>query len=269
MASRGMATRQEMISADVDPAAYIAYDMDWYDSSIRGLDVELARLFERLRGAGLDGSTAVVFLSDHGEEFHEHGRMWHGQSTYGEMIRVPLVVRWPGRVPAGRVVDDAVQLIDVMPTLLDWGRLPHPKGMQGQSLAPFFSMPDRGASNGGDPAANGWRQRPAIVEKQPMGQAGSPSADEAYAIIEGGWKLIHNKVRPPERPEFELFDIVRDPLDQVNLAHEHPEIVQRLAKAIAGWHGMAVAARLAPDSETTGNMSPEQLQRLRSLGYVR
>jgi len=269
MASRGMATREEMLAADIDPAAYLAHDKAWYDSSIRGLDAELARLFERLRGAGLDERTAVVFLSDHGEEFQEHGRMWHGQSVYGEMIRVPLVARWPGRVPAGVVVEEPVQLIDVMPTLLDLSSLPHPDGMQGQSLAPFFRTGPVQRAGLGDPAPTGWRSRPAIIEKQPLDQPESPSSDEAYAIVEGGWKLVHNQVRAPDRPEFELFDVVRDPLDQVNVADKHPDVVQRLARMLSGWHATAVAARLKPDSESSGTMTPEELQRLRSLGYVR
>jgi arylsulfatase len=269
MAVRAMATREEMIKAGLDPAAYIAYDRDWYDSSIRGLDAELARLFERLRRAGLDDKTAVVFLSDHGEEFHEHGRMWHGQSNYGEMIRVPLIVRWPGRIPAGGVVEQAVQLIDVMPTLLDFSQLAHPEGLQGQSLAPLVQRPSNAGTRGTVAAANGWRQRPVIAEKQPMGQPGHPAETESYAIIDGTWKLIHNKVRPPERPEFELFDAVGDPLDQVNVAEQHPDVVKRLAKALDGWHSMAAAAKLKPDSEAVGNMTPEQLQRLRSLGYIK
>jgi arylsulfatase A-like enzyme len=267
LAGRGMATPEEMVKAGVDPAAYLAHDKDWYDSSIRALDAELARLFERLRATGLDRNTAVVFLSDHGEEFHEHGRMWHGQSTYGEMVRVPLVVRWPDRVPAGGVIDEPVQLIDVMPTLLDVSRLQPPQGLQGQSLAPLLQT--SGGNTGGGAPPEGWRRRPAIVEKQPMGQPGYPNESESYAIIDGGWKLIHNKARPAERPEFELFDTARDPFDQVNVADQHPDIVQRLAKALDGWRAVAVAARLKPDSETTGNLTPEQLQRLRSLGYVR
>jgi arylsulfatase len=268
LAGRGMATRQEMIGAGIDPAAYIAHDKDWYDSSIRGLDVELGRLFGRLRTAGLDDRTAVVFLSDHGEEFHEHGRMWHGQSTYGEMARVPLILRWPGQVRAGRVVEEAVQLIDVMPTLLDISRLQHPEGLQGQSLIPLITGEGPITTNGTAAAASGWRRRPVIVEKQSSG-AEHPESDVAYAIIDGGWKLIHNKVRPHGKPEFELFDAARDPLDQVNVADKHPDVVQRLAKALEGWHAMAAAARLKPDTEATGNMTPEQLQRLRSLGYIR
>lgn len=269
LAGRGMATREEMIAAGVEPAAYIAYDKDLYDSSIRGMDAELARLMERLRATGLDGKTAVVFLSDHGEEFHDHGRMWHGQSAYGEMVRVPLIVRWPGQVAARRV-DDPVQLIDVMPTLLDISRLSHPEGLQGQSLMPLLQSGGGGQQPGAVSAADTtWRRRPVIIEKRPEGSPEFPGALESTAIIDGEWKLIHNTIRPPDRAEFELFDAVRDPLDQTNLADKHPDVVKRLAKTIEGFRGMATAAKLKPDTEATSTMTPEQLQRLRSLGYIK
>ena len=261
MADRGMATREEMLQAGVDPEAYLRHDKDWYDGSIRGLDAELARLFARLRALGLDRDVAVVFLSDHGEEFHEHGRMWHGQSVYGEMMHVPLVVRWPAGLDAGRIVDEPVQLLDVMPTLLDLSGLPHPEGMQGQSLLPLL--------RGGTDGASGWKRRPVILEKQPMGEPDHPGASESYAIIDGNWKLIHNKVRPADRPEYELYEFPKDRLDRRDVSGEHPEVVQRLAKALNGWHTMATAARLKPDSETAKTLSAEELQRLRSLGYVR
>jgi arylsulfatase len=268
MRGRGMATRAEMVKGGIDPAAYIAYDRDWYDSSIRGLDAELARLFERLRAAGLDDNTAVVFLSDHGEEFHEHGRMWHGQSAYGEMVHVPLVIRWPGKVTAKTIIDQPVHLIDVMPTLLNFSRLPQPEGIQGQSLASLIQRSS--GSPGTAAAANGFRQRPVVIEKQPLDPKGPfPNAAESYAIIDGKWKLIHNKTRPPEVPEFELFDVASDPFDQVNLADQHPDEVKRLGKALEGWRGMVTAARLKPDTEAIGKMTPEQLQRLRSLGYIK
>lgn len=266
LAGRGMATREEMVKAGIDPASYIAYDKDWYDSSIRGMDAEIARLMQRLRTAGLDGKTAVVFLSDHGEEFHEHGRMWHGQSVYAEMMRVPLIVRWPGQVQARRV-EEPVQLIDVMPTLLDLSRLTHPDGIQGQSLRPLLQ------ANGNGPetarADAGWRPRPVVMEKRPEGNREFPNSMESTAIIDGQWKLIHNTSRPSDRPEFELFDVVKDPLDQTNLADQHPDVVKRLAKALEGFRGMASQAKLKPDSEAAGSMTPEQLQRLRSLGYIK
>jgi hypothetical protein len=72
-----------------------------------------------------------------------------------------------------------------------------------------------------------------------------------------------------EGPEFELYDVAKDPLNQTDLAAHHPDVVARLTKALEGWHQMASAARLKPDAEATKNLTPEQLQRLRSLGYVR
>ena len=269
LAGRGMATREEMVKAGIDPAAYIAYDKDWYDSSIRAMDAEIARLMERIRAAGLGEKTAVVFLSDHGEEFQEHGRMWHGQSVYGEMMRVPLVVRWPGRIKPHRV-EEAVQLIDVMPTLLDLSGLTHPEGLQGQSLMPLLTSSQAGGAGTVSAADGGWRSRPVILQKIPDGTAEEfPSTIEATAIIDGQWKLIHNKAGAPDRPEYELFDVANDPLDQKNVAGQNPEVVKRLAKAIEGFRTMAAAARLKPDAEATDKMSPEQLQRLRSLGYIK
>jgi arylsulfatase len=260
MADRGMATREEMEKAGVDPAVFLAYEKDWYDSSIRSLDGELRRLFQRLRAIGLDRDVAVAFLSDHGEEFQEHGRMWHGQSVYGEMMHVPLVIRWPAGLDTGKVIEEPVQLVDVMPTLLDLSRLEHPAGMQGHSLLPLMKP----ASNG-----DGWARRPVILEKQPQGEPEHPGSTEAYGIIDGPWKLVHNKVYPPGRPEFELYEFPKDRLDSRNVASAHPEVVQRLAKLLGGWHAMATAARLKPDAETGKALSAEELQRLRSLGYVR
>ena len=268
-APRGMATTEEMKAAGVDPATYLAYDMDWYDGSIRALDAEMARLFERLRAHGLDDTTAIVFMSDHGEEFQDHGRMWHGHSVYGEQAHVPLFFRWPGRLTGG-VVDEVVESIDIMPTLLDLSQLPHPKGIQGQSLVPLLKLK-------GDEQPATWKRRPAITEKTVMTTANdAPDPDnerdvswQSFAINDGEWKLIRHTIRPAGRPEFELFDAKRDPLDQNDVASEHADVVQRLAKALDGWHQMAMAAKLKPDTEATKNMTPEQLQKLKSLGYVK
>ena len=261
----GMPTRAELVKAGVDADAYVKHDVDWYDGSIRGLDTEMGRLFERLKGLGLDNRTLVVFTADHGEEFLDHGRTFHGHSVYGELTQVPLMMRWPGVLPA-RVVDDVVQTIDVMPTLLAISGLVAPPAIQGQSLVPLI-LP------GGSAAAPSWRPRPALSEKAltspSKGAAPAPHDTEAFAIVDGGWKLIHNTARPNGGPEFELFDFAKDPLNLNDVAAGHPEVVQRLAKLIAGWRQVARAARFAPDAETTKGLSQQQLQRLRSLGYIR
>jgi arylsulfatase A-like enzyme len=259
----GMPSRDELVEAKLDPDAYVSHDRDWYDGSIRAMDVEVGRLVETLRNLGLEENTLIVFLSDHGEEFLEHGRMFHGQSVYGELTQVPLFLRWPAGLPKGRVVDEVVQSLDVMPTLLELSGLPAPEGIQGQSLTPLM----REAGDG-----RNWKPRPAITEKAITDQQapGPPPHDtEIYAINDGQWKLVHNRARPRGGPEFELYDFVKDPLNKTDVAAEHPEVVARLAKALEGWRQMAAAARLESDTEATKTLSPEQLQRLRSLGYVR
>ena len=261
-----MPTRAELVKAGLDADAYVNHDVDWYDGSIRGLDTELGRLFERLKGLGLDDRTLVVFTADHGEEFLDHGRTFHGQSVYGELTQVPLMMRWPGVLPAGRVVDEVVQTIDVMPTLLAISGLTAPPEIQGQSLVPLV-RPSEGS------ASASWRPRPAISEKAvtnpAQGAAPAPHDTEAFAITDGSWKLIHHTKRPNGGPEFELFDVAKDPLNLNDIAARQPEVVQRLAKLVAGWRQMALAARLKPDAEATKGLTQEQLQRLRSLGYVR
>src|SRR5206468_6826654 len=76
MKAFGMPTREDLVKAGFDADAYVKADEDWYDGSIRGMDAEIGRLFERLRTLRLDDRTLVVFTGDHGEEFLEHGRMF-------------------------------------------------------------------------------------------------------------------------------------------------------------------------------------------------
>ncbi len=257
----GMATRDELWQAGVDPDEYITRARGLYDSSIRGLDVELGRLFEALRDLGLDERTLLVFLSDHGEEFHDHAAMWHGQSVYGELMNVPLIMRWPGGLKKGLVIDDYVQLIDVMPTLLDLSGLEHPKGLQGRSLRPLLLDSGPAASRPKRPVISE-RPAPEVIEVD-------PDVTEAYAVIEGDWKLIHNRARKPHVIEFELYDLKTDAHEQTNIASQHSDVVARLAQVLESWHKTALAARVKSDSESTQGLSKEQLQRLRSLGYVK
>jgi arylsulfatase A-like enzyme len=267
LADRGMATRDELVKAGLDPAAFIRFSKDWYDGSIRGMDTEIARLIERMQELGMRDRSLVAFYADHGEEFHDHGRMWHGQSVYGEMVRVPLILWGPGRVPKGVKVEEPVELINLMPTLLEYADVKVPPGIQGQSLRPLLAADGRG---GGVAAAGSeWKRRPVIAEKQPQGGTGHPLLTESYAIMDGNWKLVHNVARPPDMAEFELFDFYKDPLDQKNVAADHPDVVERLGKQLEAWKRMATQAKLKPDSEETKGMTAEQLERLRSLGYVK
>jgi arylsulfatase A-like enzyme len=196
-------------------------------------------------------------MSDHGEEFLEHGRTFHQQSAYGELANVPLFFWWPGRVPAGRRVPATVQSIDVMPTLLELSGVAPPSGIQGASLVPFLE--------GARPA--GW-PRPAITEAAGRTTPDAEDPQAAVAISLGDWKLVHHSRRPPGRPEFELFDRRRDPLDRTDLARVNPRVVAELAATLQAWRRSAESMRVKPDSELASSVSAEELERLRALGYV-
>lgn len=263
-----MPTRDEVLQAGFDPEIYIERELAWYDGLIRSTDQEIGRLIERLQELGLDKKTLIVFTSDHGEEFHEHGQMTHGHSVYGELARVPMVLWYPSAVQSGLVVDETVQLIDVMPTLLELSDLPLPSEIQGQSLMPL--MATTGVPGDGSSSDSLWRPRPAISQRPYTPRPYDPPlpAAESTALIFEGWKLIHNLEPIGNTPEFELFDYKKDPLDQMDLAAEHPEVVERMAELLSAWRLKATAERLSSDEAIQETLPQEELERLRALGYV-
>ncbi len=271
-----MPNRAELERAGIDPQEYVGYDRDWYDGSIRGMDAEIGRLIGRLRQMGLEEKTQIAFVSDHGEEFIEHGKMFHGQTVYGELAGVPLLFYRPGTVPAGVKISETVRNIDLMPTLLELSGLPSPAGIQGQSLVPLIAAArTRGQGGAGGSLAEaaealGWKRQPAVTEKAKTLQAGGPPPrdTESHGIVHDGWKLVHHSIRSDGGPEFELYNHRDDPLDLRDVAGEHPEIVERLKERLDDWRKMVAAAQL-PESMSSENLSPEELKRLRSLGYIK
>ncbi len=248
----GMPNRAELEAAGVVPERYVAYELDAYDGSIRAMDVEIGRVLERLRALGLAEKTLIAFVSDHGTEFLDHDRHFHGHSVYGELAQVPMLLHGPG-VPPGVVISHTVQTLDLMPTILEVAGLEPPQGMQGQSLVPLFRSVEDGADED-----RRWRARPAFTEKAATGDDGQQrGAFESYAIVLDGWKLIHNPRRPADKPEFELYNHREDPLNHHDLAAEAPELVAQLAPRLAAWRETAEAQRLVPDAELTEGMSAE------------
>jgi arylsulfatase A-like enzyme len=258
MKAFGMPNRAEMQKAGLSPDEYVGFDKDWYDGSIRGMDAELGRLLEYLRESGLEGKVQFAFIADHGEEFIDHGRTFHGQTAYGELSGVPLILYRPGVVPAGKRVSETTRSIDLMPTLLTLSGLPVPSRAQGQSLVPLLT---------GSKA--GWKNEPAVTEKAlTKGGAAPPPGDtESYALVHDGWKLVHNVHRAAGTNEFELYHHAEDPLDLRDLAAQHPELIEKLKPQLAAWHKKVDAEKL-PEGGQSEKLSPKEMERLKSLGYV-
>lgn len=121
--------RRDVLDYAGDQAVARQYLIDRYDQSLRYLDRAIAPIFERL-----DENDTVIFVSDHGEEFWEHGGFEHGHTLHEELLRVPLIIHGPD-VPAGRV-DAPASLLDVTPTILALAGVEIPEGTQGVSLLP-------------------------------------------------------------------------------------------------------------------------------------
>ena len=150
------------------------------------------------------------------------------------------------------MVDETVRSIDLMPTLLDVTGRALPDGLQGQSLVPLMKaaaeLPGADATEStvaGLAADLGWQRRPAVSERATTQRSGGPRPrdDEAVSIVLDGWKLIHNTKSSSGRPEFELFEHAKDPLDLENVADEHPDVVEKLLGELQSWRDLTQAGK--------------------------
>lgn len=255
-------SQAQIDSTDVDQELFVQHEKDWYDGSIRAMDEEVARLMEGLEELGIADETLFVFTSDHGEEFLEHGHHFHGNNAYGEMVNVPLMMWWPGVLPAGTRVERTTESLDMMPTVLELAGVEPPEEVQGQSLLPLIVDPE-GVSDFGAIRRAAFAER---VLPPSMPEMGLPH--DQYAIVLDGWKLVKNENHADSVPDYELYDHEADPLDLNDVASEHPDVVERLTSELETWREYALAQKPPPDSETMEGLSDEEIARLRSLGYI-
>jgi arylsulfatase A-like enzyme len=222
-----------------------------YLAEIAYTDARLGDFLMRLDELGHREDTLVVVVSDHGEEIFDHGWSEHGKTLYAEQIHVPLVMRLPQGQLAGQRVEVAVEQIDLMPTILDLLGLLD-LGIQntidGHSLLPLLSGQDQ------DPFA------PAFATLAMDGR-------RMWSVTEGDLKLIETYEYAHPRsfhPGLQLFDLSKDPGEQVNLAAERPVAVAYLrAKYKAAQHQSS--ARLQPEKAILSDAVEEEL---RALGYL-
>jgi arylsulfatase len=107
-----------------------------YYAMIAQIDDQLARILSVLKETGQRRRTVVIFTSDHGEALGDHGLMYKGCRFYEGLVRVPLIVDWPGQIESGWVCDELVELLDLTSTLMEMTGLECPRYMQGNSLLP-------------------------------------------------------------------------------------------------------------------------------------
>ena len=187
-----------------------AHLLDLYDAGIRQIDDQLVRLFEFLGNDGLLDDSLLVVLSDHGEEFLEHGSVLHGHTQFQEIVRVPLIFRGPG-VPAGKRVSVPVSLIDVMPTSLTQLGQPVPDGLDGVSVSGLWRQP-----------AAEWTSRLMYFEADVVFPPPGPGVVPVgpYRAVRDDRFKLHLDI---DTGNVALFDLSKDPGETVNVIANHPD----------------------------------------------
>ncbi|MBI2108558.1 MAG: sulfatase [Parcubacteria group bacterium] len=171
----------------------------WYDGKIRDADDRLGLFLSELENRDILNNTLIIVYSDHGTEIYEHKRFDHGYSLYNELIRVPLIIKWPNK-NIGKIISTQVRSIDVLPTIFDIVGIPKnelwQKQIRGESFLPVISGKDK-------------NNRPVFSETNYRAYTYKRSL-----ITPEEWKLIVTM----ENGEVELYNLKKDPKEITNLA---------------------------------------------------
>jgi arylsulfatase A-like enzyme/Tfp pilus assembly protein PilF len=216
-----------------------------YDGEVAYTDSLIGEFRAALEERGLLDESLVILTADHGEGLGDHGEASHGFFVYDTTIRVPLIVRRPGGVDGGRVVDSAVSHVDLFPTVLDSFGLTAPKRVHGASLLPLI-----------------------------RGEAADPGrevySESLYPLLHYGWAPLR-AIRTDSRklisaPRPELYDLASDPRELSDMASSEPssraELEERLAVLREVIESEEDELGGAPD------LDAQTLAQLQALGYA-
>jgi arylsulfatase A-like enzyme len=244
--------RQLAESRETPTPVLIAELIDLYDDEIVASDHHFSELLDTLQTRGLYDRSLIVVMSDHGEEFFEHGSWTHGRTLHRESLHVPLLIKFPDRFAAGTRVTETVQQIDLLPTLLDYLEIPPPTGLRGRSLLCSVLRALGGAT-----------------EKCSTGSPGPIFAGIHYysshwqSVVLGDWKLILRGTDRLDR-EAQLFNRRLDPGERLDVAADHPIRVGYLTALLRReMRGPALAG-----ASRTVELDTETRERLEALGYL-
>ena len=214
----------------------IRWMRDNYDATIAYQDEQLRLLLDDLKQRGLLENTLVIVTSDHGEQFGDHNRVGHMNSLYRQLLQVPLIMRMPGRVPAGTVVTTPVSLGDLPRTILDLAGTGDTAGIPGISMRRFW---------------NGVRPDSSAAPEPVFSEFGIRKSGGPYSIISAGYHYIawQGLTRPTQ-----IYDLAADPWevsDQAGSAALVPLLpgFQELSVVYMGRHALERDSTRKKDEE--------------------
>ena len=196
-----------------------------FDAETAYMDWQLRRLFAAIEP--IKDDTLIVITADHGEILDEQLGFYDHHGLYEGNVHIPLILIWPGKLPAGKRVPGFVQNLDYLPTFFELAGIPDTENLEGKSLLPCI-----------------FGERDGNYDELFLSEA---TWEVKRAYRNSKWKFIHSfEPDPHNRPLQELFDLEADPTEQNNIAEQHPEIVAELKARLDAW----VAKRLAETGRT-------------------
>lgn len=203
-------TFRSLLSKNMLSNKEIEYIKSLYKAEVESVDERIGYIIKALKHRGLLDNTIIIFTSDHGELFGEHGLLGHGQNYYKPLLHVPLIYAGPG-IPKGKREKSIISNLDLMPTLKDLLGVEYEHNMKGKSYSTLFSggkISDRIQFFG---KANN------LIEKTGK-----------FACLMDGYKLIVTKIK--SSLSYELFHVANDPHELKNVSLENQNVLKKMLK---------------------------------------
>jgi arylsulfatase A-like enzyme len=212
----------------------ISYLKDMYDESLIEADSYIGNIVEILKKTGIYDNTLIIISADHGEGFGEHGIFFHGGKPYNVLDHVPLIIKFPKNMYAGKTVEQVVRHVDIAPKIFDLLGLRSDMKMQGVSLIP-------------------------AIEGSDLNQIIYSEGENSIAYGNKSYKYIYNLLFGKD----ELYDLEKDPGEKHNLIDENPELSKEFRTKL-----LSFVNSLEKVKTEKIVLSEELIRELRSLGYV-
>ncbi len=217
----------EYAGADLTPEQ-IGLARGTYFGMINLVDVQIGRILNVLEEQGLLNKTIIAFTSDQGFQLGEHG-LWKKRVFYEDNVRTPFILRYPKALPKNKTIEDPVELIDFLPTLLDISGFDVPREIRGRSLMPLIN---------GQVAA--WRKATfsEIDHSQSMYDELRQGTGRRVMVRTTDWKLVYFFDSRVADKDGALYHLIEDPGERINLYHDpqYRGVIARLEDLAERWH---------------------------------
>jgi arylsulfatase A-like enzyme len=245
----GFAERLQAVLASArtdSPIAFEPADLEYvrllYARRVEAADRALGELRAELEQLGLTERATVILTGTAGLDLGQHGPTGF-QSLHATVTRVPLLLSIPGGRGAGQTIDKVVELVDLMPTILELQGVAVPAGVQGASLLPII---------------DGTGRPPYIAFSE------APGLGRQRAVALGGLRLVQSL----DGGSRALFDLAVDPAELTDIAAAQADKVAVMERHLEAWGKMVAAVSLDPELRTEEELDDATLDQLRSLGYI-